>query len=85
MRKLESFTPPKPISEPFGAGSGQAHTFFVTRDGCVEITETDHGSIEILAERNGKRVGFVFPVGGGYARMLASEVEQPKKKEKAEP
>lgn len=87
MRKLTNFVPPKPITEPFGPGTGQAHTFSVGRDGCLSIQENERGGVDIIAERGpgGRRSGFTFLPGGGYARLDEAEVEQPKpEKKKAE-
>lgn len=74
MTKLESFTPPKPLTEPFGPGTGNAHTFAVGRDGVTEIVETETGAIRITqTQANGEVKQFIQPSGGGYARVLAEK------------
>lgn len=72
MIKLESFTPPKPLTEPFGPGTGNAHSFHLGREGVVEIVETETGAIRITQKQpNGEVKQFIQPSGGGYARVLA--------------
>jgi hypothetical protein len=79
MIKLESFTPPKPLTEPFGPGTGNAHTFHLGRDGVTEIVEMETGAIRITQQQpNGERKQFIQPSGGGYARVL-SEKAPPEK------
>lgn len=87
MKQCVNFVPPKPISEPFGPGSGNANTFHVGRDGVLSIEETETGSFIIIREQapGGARRGFLFTAAGAYARLHDSEVEQPPpKKEKAD-
>lgn len=76
MRKLKNFIPPKPVVEPFGPGSGQAHTFSKLRDGVKAIVETDAGNVIVVQEKpDGTHAGYLHLSGGGYGRLEDDELK----------
>lgn len=84
MRKLKTFTPPKPVAEPFGPGSGSAHTFCLGRDGVKAIIETKEGNVIVVQEKADTKTlsGFLHLSGGGHGRLEDEEIERVLPREK---
>lgn len=79
MKKLTTFSPPKPLVKPFDEGSGEFHQFATGRDDVKLIAEMDNGSVIVIQVKDDRKPaarGILVTPSGGHGRLAEDETER---------